>query len=114
MPQVHFYSSIGISTAFFQPAVQKLPNEAARIRGIDTQARALVPAMEEFLGGPIRIINKTGAGGTVGLSSLLLPAKADGYTIAAAASVSLIENPILQELSYGVDDVTVVGTTGSF
>lgn len=82
--------------------------------GVDTQARALAPAMEEVLGQPVRIVNKKGAGGTVGLQSQLLTAKPDGYTIAAAASVSIIENPILQGLSYGVDDVSVIATTGSF
>ncbi len=82
--------------------------------GVDTQARALAPVMEEVLGQPVRIVNKKGAGGTVGLQSMILPAKPDGYTIAAAASVSIIENPILQGLSYGVDDVTIIATTGSF
>lgn len=82
--------------------------------GVDTQARALAPAMEEVLGQPVQVVNRGGAGGTVGIQSLVLPADPDGYTIAASASVSLIENPILQGLAYGPEDLTIIGTTGQF
>lgn len=82
--------------------------------GVDTQARALAPTMEEVLGQPVQVVNRKGAGGTVGLQSLVLPAEPDGYTIAASASVSMIENPILQDLPYGPEDLTIIGTTGQF
>lgn len=70
--------------------------------------------MEEVLGQPVQVVNRGGAGGTVGIQSLVLPADPDGYTIAASASVSLIENPILQGLAYGPEDLTIIGTTGQF
>lgn len=82
--------------------------------GVDTQARALAPKMEEILGQPVQVVNRKGAGGTVGLQSLVLPAKPDGYTIAASASVSMIENPLLQGLPFGPEDLTIIGTTGQF
>ncbi|MDO6732804.1 tripartite tricarboxylate transporter substrate binding protein [Marinovum sp. 2_MG-2023] len=82
--------------------------------GVDTQARALAPKMEEILGQPVQVVNRKGAGGTVGLQSLVLPAEPDGYTIAASASVSMIENPLLQNLPFGPQDLTIIGTTGQF
>lgn len=81
--------------------------------GVDTMARSLVPAMEEVLGQPVKIVNKPGAGGTVGLQQIKAM-KADGYTIAAAASVSFLQNPITQKLDMGVADFSIIGTTGSF
>lgn len=82
--------------------------------GVDTQARALAPMMEEILGQPVQVVNRKGAGGTVGLQSLVLPARPDGYTIAASASVSMIENPLLQGLPFGPKDLSILGTTGQF
>ncbi len=81
--------------------------------GVDTQARALVTAMEAELGQPINIVNKPGAGGTVGLQQLAAM-RPDGYNIAMAASVSFLQNPITQGLDMGVDSFTVLGTTGAF
>ena len=40
--------------------------------------------------------------------------RADGYTLAAAASVSFLQNPITQGLKIGVKDFTIIGTTGAF
>lgn len=81
--------------------------------GVDTQARALVAAMEEELGQPVNIVNKPGAGGTVGLQQLRTM-RPDGYTIAMNASVSFLQNPITQGLDIGVEDFTILGTTGAF
>jgi len=81
--------------------------------GVDTQARALVAAMEAELGKPVKIVNKPGAGGTVGLQQLSAM-RPDGYNIAMAASVSFLQNPITQGLEMGVENFTVLGTTGAF
>lgn len=81
--------------------------------GVDTQARALVTTLEAELGKPVKIVNKKGAGGTVGLQQLAA-SKADGYTIAISASVSFLQNPITQGLDLGVKDFTILGTTGAF
>ena len=81
--------------------------------GVDTMARALVASMEETLGQSINIVNKPGAGGTVGLQQLrAMPA--DGYNIAMNASVSFLQNPITQGMDMGVEDFTIIGTTGAF
>ena len=81
--------------------------------GVDTQARALVSVMEEQLGQAVKIVNKPGAGGTVGLQQLATM-KPDGYTISMNASVSFLQNPITQGLDMGVGNFTVIGTTGAF
>ena len=81
--------------------------------GTDTQSRALATTMEEVLGQPINIVNTPGAGGTVGMQEMLA-AEPDGYTIAGAPTIALINNPIIQGLDYGVADVNFAGTTGLF
>lgn len=81
--------------------------------GTDTQARALIPTMEEILGQPINVVNTPGAGGTVGIQEMLAAA-ADGYTIAGTPTGSIITNPIIQGLEYSVEDLAFAGTTGLF
>lgn len=81
--------------------------------GVDTQARALVQVMEEELGQSINIVNKPGAGGTVGLQQLRAM-RPDGYTIGMNASVSFLQNPATQGMDMGVADFSILGTTGAF
>ena len=50
--------------------------------GTDTVSRALAATMQEYLGQPVNVINRTGGGGVVGHSALA-NARADGYTIGA-------------------------------
>ena len=47
---------------------------------VDAMARMLAPQLQEILGQPIVIENKTGAGGTIG-ANFVAKAPADGYTI---------------------------------
>lgn len=102
------------------PAFAEFPKRAITVivptkagGGVDTQARALVAAMEAELGQPVKIVNKPGAGGTVGLQQLTAM-RPDGYNIAMAASVSFLQNPITQGLDMGVENFAVLGTTGAF
>lgn len=102
------------------PAVAEYPERPLTVivptkagGGVDTMARALVSALEAELGKPVNIVNKPGAGGTVGLQQLAAM-KSDGYTIAMAASVSFLQNPITQGLDMGVENFTVLGKTGAF
>ena len=94
-----------------KPITMIVPTRAGG--GVDTQARALAPVMEKVLGQPVKIVNRKGAGGTVGIQKMLV-SKPDGYTIAGAASVSILQNPIIQKLKYGIKDMTVIATTGQF
>ncbi len=94
-----------------KPIMMIVPTKAGG--GVDTQARALAAVMEEVLGKPVHIVNKPGAGGTVGLQQLAA-ARPDGYTLGAAASVSFLQNPITQGLNFGVKNFTIIATTGAF
>ena len=112
--------ALALAGVFGTTAVADYPKRAITVivptkagGGVDTQARALVTAMEAQLGQPVKIVNKPGAGGTVGLQQLKAM-RPDGYTIAMAASVSFLQNPITQGLDMGVEDFTVLGTTGAF
>lgn len=94
-----------------QPITVIVPTRAGG--GVDTQARALVAVMEAELGQPVNVVNTPGAGGTVALQQLMAM-DPDGYNIAMSASVSFLQNPITQELDMGVEDFTILGTTGAF
>lgn len=48
--------------------------------GTDTVARLLAQGMEEHLGVPVNVVNRTGAGGIIGHTAIA-NAKPDGYTI---------------------------------
>jgi len=94
-----------------KPITMVIPYNAGG--GTDTQARALIPTMEEMLGQPINVVNTPGAGGTVGIQEMLTAA-ADGYMIAGTPTGSIITNPIIQGLEYSIADMEFVGTTGLF
>lgn len=70
--------------------------------GTDTWTRTLAKAAEEELGQPIVVVNKTGAGGTVGLTSGM-NAKPDGYTLTLASiplSIIPFTQPVPDFFSY--------------
>ena len=81
--------------------------------GADTQARVIATVMEEELGQPVNVVNNPGAGGTVGTQELLA-SEADGHTIAFVVSVAVVGNPILQELDYGVEDLSIIAMMSTF
>ncbi len=60
----------------------------------DLLARALAPAMSEFLGQPVVVENRPGAGGNVG-SAVLARAAPDGHTIGMGATSSHAINKAL-------------------
>ena len=50
--------------------------------GTDTAARALAPALQDVLGQPVTVVNRTGGGGVVGHMTIAR-ARPDGYTLGA-------------------------------
>src|ERR1700716_629218 len=54
----------------------------------DAVARAMQPALEKFLGQPVIVENRAGAGGTLGVDAVA-KAPPDGYTIGLAGAGAL-------------------------
>jgi len=63
----------------------------------DIVARAIVPAMERKLGQPVTVMNKPGAGGSLGAAQVA-NARPDGYTVLMALS-SVSTNPEQEQLN---------------
>lgn len=60
---------------------------------VDTAARLVQPVLEKELGTNVEVVNKPGAGGQIGYTALT-SAKADGYTIGATGSPSVVVTPL--------------------
>ncbi len=60
---------------------------------VDTAARLVAPELEKSLGTNIEVVNRPGAGGQIGYTELT-GAKADGYTIGATGSPSVVVSPL--------------------
>ena len=58
----------------------------------DIPARLLAPKLQDALGQPIVIENRTGAGGIVGIQAAA-QSPADGYTMLIATNGELVMNP---------------------
>lgn len=79
----------------------------------DGVLRALSAAASKHLGQPIVILNRPGAAGTVGPTSMAATAKPDGYTISQVA-LSLLRMPYFENVSYDpIEDFTyIMGLSG--
>ncbi len=71
--------------------------------GTDVIFRAAGSVIYQYWGQPLIIINKPGAGGTVG-TSFASKAKPDGYTLLAALQGPLIINPLQIKVDYSIED----------
>ncbi|OGP62441.1 MAG: hypothetical protein A2169_07555 [Deltaproteobacteria bacterium RBG_13_47_9] len=65
----------------------------------DMAQRLISKEAEKFLGQPIVIVNKPGAGGSLGVAALAA-SKPDGYTLCHAAHSPLIGIPLLEKVPY--------------
>lgn len=65
----------------------------------DHTARFISKAAEKFLGQPVVVINKPGAGSTIGTAAIAA-AKPDGYTIGHTAPAPLLIYPFVEKLPY--------------
>src|SRR4051794_10155116 len=75
----------------------------------DTVARIIGQALSERLGQPVLIENKTGAGGNIGMGSVL-SSLADGYTIGFAAPNNVINPALYENMPFDfVGDSTAIG-----
>lgn len=70
--------------------------------GTHIAAEILVPGAEQFLGQPLQITTKPGAGGAVG-ATYVVKSKADGYTL-LYTTLSLAIAPYLGKVGYDLND----------
>ena len=71
--------------------------------GTDVIFRAATSVIHQYWGQPLIVVNKPGAGGTVG-TSFASKAKPDGYTLLAALQGPLIINPLQIKVDYNFED----------
>ena len=98
-------------TAFAAPAAlaQKFPDKPIRFivpfppgGGNDILARAIAPKMGEFLGQPVVIDNRAGAGGNIG-TDLAAKSAPDGYTIVIASNQVTINPWLYAKLPFDIE-----------
>jgi tripartite-type tricarboxylate transporter receptor subunit TctC len=70
--------------------------------GIDTVARIVAPKMSEFIGQPIVIENRSGAGGTVG-TEVVARAAPDGHMLLATFASHAMNATLYRDLSYDTE-----------
>jgi tripartite-type tricarboxylate transporter receptor subunit TctC len=75
--------------------------------GMDLQARLLAELAEPELKQKLVIVNRPGAGGTIGMAQIT-QAKPDGYTIGAVWNGPLTASVHMQPVPYGLDDYVPV------
>jgi tripartite-type tricarboxylate transporter receptor subunit TctC len=81
--------------------------------GNDILARAIAPKMGEFLGQPVVIDNKAGAGGNIG-TDLVAKSPPDGYTIVIASNQITINPWLYSKLPFDIErDFTPVAQAAS-
>lgn len=71
--------------------------------GTDTTGRFLANEAEKHFSQPIAVVNRSGAGGTVGTAEAAA-AKPDGYTLYFGASDALVTAPHSLQVPYSVDN----------
>jgi tripartite-type tricarboxylate transporter receptor subunit TctC len=63
---------------------------------IDINARTIAPGLSEFLGQPVIVENRGGAGGRIGATQVA-KSPADGYTVLLGAPGTLVSQPVFHE-----------------
>jgi tripartite-type tricarboxylate transporter receptor subunit TctC len=79
----------------------------------DSMARAVAKNMEETLGQPVVVVNKPGAGGALGVTALK-SAKPDGYTIGVVTGITLTYTPLVEKVSYSLEDFKYLASVGRY
>ncbi|KAB7613383.1 tripartite tricarboxylate transporter substrate binding protein [Amylibacter sp. SFDW26] len=76
--------------------------------GTDLSTRSLAEAMEEALGKPLKVVNRSGGSGTVGPTFVAF-ADNDGYTIGVTSFSPMAVTPHMQDVPYKVDSFRYLG-----
>jgi tripartite-type tricarboxylate transporter receptor subunit TctC len=92
-----------------QSVAQKFPEKPVRFivpfppgGGNDILARVLAPKMAEFLGQPVVIDNRAGAGGNIG-TDLAAKSPPDGYTIVLASNQVTMNPALFSKLPFDIE-----------
>ena len=110
------FAMMGITPAFAADFPTKpIEMQVAYAAGglADTMARAIAKSMEETLGQPVVVVNKPGAGGALGVTALK-SAKPDGYTIGVVTGITLTYTPLVEKVSYTMEDFKYLASVGRF
>lgn len=107
--------SLGVTLVTDLPAKAEYPTKAVTLvspygagGNADLAARSLAAVAEQYLGQPLLVVNKTGAGGVTG-SSFVLDAKKDGYTLLLARVGSQAVRPAMDpSVPYKWDDFSII------
>lgn len=67
--------------------------------GADISARLISKSTEKFLGQPVMVVNKLGAGGTIGIAAIAA-AKPDGYTVGYSSPSGMLVSPFVEKVPY--------------
>jgi tripartite-type tricarboxylate transporter receptor subunit TctC len=105
------------SISLCAPAADDFPNRTVEMivpfaagGPADMAARIVQPHLSAQLRVPVVIINRTGAGGAVGMD-FVAKAKPDGYTLAATSNSTLVTVPAVNaNVSYSLADFAAIGT----
>lgn len=96
------------------PAVADYPERPIRMiipfgqgGATDTVGRMIAGPLEQALGQSVIVANQPGAGGAVGIATMV-QSRPDGYTIAMGANDSLSTRPLITESGYTLDDIQPV------
>lgn len=79
----------------------------------DFQARIASSKGEEYLGAPVAIINRPGAGGQIGWNYLVQKGKEDGHDIAAYNVPHFIAQSLVYDTYYNVDNLEPIANWGA-
>ncbi|WP_442489293.1 tripartite tricarboxylate transporter substrate binding protein [Halomonas litopenaei] len=79
----------------------------------DFQARIVTSKGDEYLGQPITVINRPGAGGQIGWNQFVSTGATDGYDIAAYNVPHFIAQSIMYDTDYSIENLQPIANWGA-
>tara|TARA_B100000678_G_scaffold279249_1_gene274753 strand:- start:161 stop:1138 length:978 start_codon:yes stop_codon:yes gene_type:complete len=79
----------------------------------DFQARIVTSKGDEYLGQPVTVINRPGAGGQIGWNQFVSTGATDGYDIAAYNVPHFIAQSIMYDTDYSIENLQPIANWGA-